>query len=139
MFSDNLGLFKGGELYVQAMGIFGSQASANFTGDQQVFSNIESDPGIFLYQCYYKQTFNKLIVKLGQLDMNADYLVSSWAAPMVNSSFGVIPTISLNMPASIFAFLSPGSPLNICFPNSLLFKQHFLTGIPAIMRLILIT
>jgi porin len=128
--SDNLGLFKGGELYVQTMGTFGSQASENYTGDLQVFSNIESETRIFLYQCYYKQTFNKFIIKLGQLDMNADYLVSSWAAPMVNSSFGVIPTISLNMPASIFAYLSPGISFKYLYSKQLTIQTAFFDGNP---------
>jgi len=128
--SENLRLFKGGEFYIQAMGIFGNQASRKYAGDLQVFSNIESDTRIFLYQCWFKQTFNKLIVKFGQLDMNSDYSVSSWASPNVNSSFGVIPTISLNMSVSIFSYLTAGISFKYLVNNQITVQTAFFNGDP---------
>jgi porin len=112
------------------MGIFGNKASENYTHDLQVFSNIENDTRLFLYQCWYKQTINKFIIKLGQLDMNSDYSVSSWASPMINSSFGVIPTMSLNMPVSIFAYITAGVSLKYLANNRLTLQTAFFDGDP---------
>jgi len=128
--SENLKLFKGGLLFVQGMGIFGNKSSANYSGDLQIFSNIESDSRIFLYQCYYKQTLGKLIIKFGQLDLNADYSVSGYGSSLVNSSFGIIPTVSLNMPAPIFSYLSAGASFKYMFTNRLTFQTAFFNGNP---------
>jgi porin len=128
--SDNLKLFKGGEFYAQAMTIFGNKSSKNYTGDLQVFSNLESDTRLFLYQCWYKQTLGKLIIKIGQLDLNADYSVSGYGSSLVNSSFGVIPTISLNMPSSIFAYLTAGCSFKYMYSRSITFQTAFFNGDP---------
>jgi porin len=128
--TDNLKLFKGGELYVQAMGLWGNKSSENYAGDLQVFSNIESDSRIFLYQCWYQQTFNKFIIKLGQLDLNTDYSVSGYGSSLINSSFGVIPTISLNMPVSIFSYLTAGVSLRYTPDYRITFQTAFFNGDP---------
>lgn len=128
--SDNLGLFRGGEFYAQVMDVFGNRASERYTGDIQVFSNIESDSRLFLYQCYYKQTLGNLILKLGQMDLNAEYSVSGYGSSLINSSFGVIPTISLNMPASIFSYLSAGISFKYIFSPRVSVQTAFFDGDP---------
>jgi porin len=128
--TENLRLFKGGEFYSQVMGVFGNKASSEYSGDLQVFSNIESDSRLFLYQCYYKQTFGKFILKLGQMDMNADFCVSGYGSSLVNSSFGVIPTISLNMPVSIFSYLSAGISLKYLISPRVTLQTAFFDGDP---------
>lgn len=128
--TENLKLFRGGELYAQVMDVFGNKASANYSGDLQVFSNIESDSRLFLYQCYYKQTFGKFILKLGQLDLNADYSVSGYGSSLINSSFGVIPTISLNMPASIFSYLTAGVSFKYLLSPRIVVQTAFFDGDP---------
>ena len=128
--SENVKLFRGGEFYTQVMGIFGDKASSEYAGDLQVFSNIESDSRLFLYQCFYKQTFGKFILKLGQMDMNADFSVSGYGSSLVNSSFGVIPTISLNMPVSIFSYLSAGISFKYLFSPRITVQTAFFDGDP---------
>lgn len=128
--SEGLGLYKGGELFIQGMGVFGQKASADYAGDLQVFSNIESDTRLFLYQLWYRQAIGKFVIRFGQLDMNSDYSVSSWASPMINSSFGVIPTISLNMPVSIFAYLAPGISVKYLHSSRWTFQTAFFDGYP---------
>lgn len=128
--SENLKLFRGGEFYAQLMDVFGKKASADYAGDLQVFSNIESDSRLFLYQCYYKQTLGKFILKLGQLDLNADYSVSGYGSSLINSSFGVIPTISLNMPASIFSYLTAGVSFKYQLSPAIIVQTAFFDGDP---------
>ncbi|MGE5418662.1 MAG: carbohydrate porin [Chloroflexota bacterium] len=128
--TEDLNLFSGGEFFVQGMGIYGDKASGNYTGDIQTFSNIESENRIFLYQAYYKHSFKKLFIKAGQLDMNADFLVSGYGASLLNSSFGVVPTISLNMPVSIFSYLAAGVSFKYIPTERLLFEMAFFDGDP---------
>jgi porin len=128
--TENLKLFKGGELFVQGMGIFGNKSSQNYTHDIQVFSNIESDTRLFLYQCYYKQILGKLIIKIGQLDLNAEYSVSGYGSSLINSSFGILPTVSLNMPASIFSYLTAGVSFKYMISNRFTLQTAFFNGEP---------
>lgn len=128
--TEDLNMFRGGELYVQGMGIFGDKASGDYSGDIQTFSNIESDNRLFLYQAYYKHSFNKFFIKAGQLDVNADFLVSGYGASLLNSSFGIVPTISLNMPVSIFSYLAAGISFKYIPTERLLLETAFFDGDP---------
>ena len=49
---------------------------------------------------------------------------------MINSSFGVIPTISLNMPVSIFAYLAPGVSFKYLQSKQFVFQTAFFSGNP---------
>lgn len=108
--TENAGLWKEGEAIVQVMNTHGKKPSGNFTGDFQTFSNIETDDHLALYEFWYNQHLfdDKISLLIGQLDMNADFSVSDNAMYFINSSFGVIPTLSLNNAVSIFPLLSPG-------------------------------
>lgn len=128
--TEDMKLFKGGELFIQAMGILGDKASQNYSCDLQVFSNIESDNRIFLYQAYYRQTIGRLTVRLGQLDMNSEYSVSGYGSSLLNSSFGVIPTISLNMHVSIFSYLSAGISLRYALSERVILQTALFNGDP---------
>lgn len=128
--TEDLKLFRGGEFFIQGMGIFGDKASQNYSCDLQVFSNIESDSRIFLYQAYYSQNVGRFMLKIGQLDMNSDFSVSGYGSSLLNSSFGVIPTISLNMPVPIFSYLSAGASLRYSLSGSIILQTAFFNGDP---------
>lgn len=128
--TEDLKLYRGGELFIQAMGILGNKASQNYALDLQIFSNIESDNRIFLYQAYYRHTIGKVTVKAGQLDMNSEYSVSGYGSSLLNSSFGVIPTISLNMPVSIFSYLSAGISVKYALSGRISLQTALFNGNP---------
>lgn len=98
----DLGLWKGGEFFALIENTHGGSPSVDYIGDLQVASNIENGDYTYLYELWYKQQFNKLGVKLGVLDLNTRCHVSSVGNLFLNSSFGIMPSASLNMPVPIF-------------------------------------
>lgn len=100
--SDKIGLWKGGRLWLHGQATLGHMPTGDFVGDIQVFSNIEAGEHFGMYEAYYEQSFGRWSVLLGQLDLNAEFVVSDKSDIFTNSSFGIIPSISLNVPSSIF-------------------------------------
>jgi len=98
----NAGLWKNGEFYLQVENTHGAMPSANLINDIQCISNIENGNYTYLYQLWYRQSFDQLSVLLGVHDLNSEFLTSDYAGEYINSSFGIMPLISANMPVSIF-------------------------------------
>lgn len=94
-------LWRGGILYANFENTHGGGLSNEFVGDIQVVSNIENGNASYLYELWYLHTFSKGWVKIGKIDMNADFLASDFAGEYINSSFGIMPTAS-SLPVSIF-------------------------------------
>lgn len=128
--SDKTGWWKGGEFFIQGMNTHGKNPSANVTGDFQTFSNIDAENHVALYEAWYCQHFfdDKFSVIFGQLDMNADFSISDNAMNFINSSFGVIPTLSLNNSLSIFPLLSLGAGLKLKFWKKFAFQTAVYNG-----------
>jgi porin len=98
------GLWPGGTLFVDGMRIHGDQLSRHVIGDLQVASNIEAPEQFIVEEAWYEQNFmhDKLSVLAGLRDLNQEFHVSAYSALFINSSFGIAPEISANVPASIF-------------------------------------
>lgn len=130
--TEKAGLWKHGELFIQGMTTHGKKPSANVVGDLQTFSNIESEAHTALYEFWYNHHFfdDKLAIIFGQLDMNADFSVSDNAMKFINSSFGVIPTLSLNNHISIFPLLTLGGAIKFKFWKRFAFQTAIYNGSP---------
>lgn len=102
--TEELGLWKGGEFRASAQQLVGHDPSGRFVGDAQGLSNIASRTSVRLYDCWFCQHLpgGKAQIKAGLLDLNATFMVVDSAALLINSSFGVMPTLSGNIVASIF-------------------------------------
>lgn len=111
----DIGLWKNGEFFALVENTHGGSPSGNFIGDLQVASNIENGDFTYLYELWYMQQFNKLGVKLGLLDLNADCHVSEIGGLFLNSSFGIMPSASVNMPVPIFPLPALGIQLKYDF------------------------
>ena len=86
----------------------GKGASEHFIGDMQVASNIEGRASRFVYELYLQQTLGNFQLTAGLHDLNAEFMYSDNASLFINSSFGIFPSVSLNMPVSIFPVTSFG-------------------------------
>lgn len=107
--TDNIGLWRGGELYFNGAATHGQSPTEKLTGDFQVISNIDaSGDYIFIQEFWYKQIFNKLELTLGLQDMNASFVSSDNSGMFINSSFGIASVISANVPTSIFPLTTLG-------------------------------
>jgi porin len=86
----------------------GKGASENFIGDAQVASNIEGRASRLIYELLIKQSFGKINFSLGLHDLNTEFMLSDFAGDLINSSFGIFPAVSLNVPVSVFPVTSFG-------------------------------
>lgn len=101
----NTSSFKLNESHSLNIGLMlthGGEPSANIVGDLQVFSNLEAG---FLYgfnEVYYQYEKEDFWVKLGQVDINTDFILSESGLMYTHSSFGIDPGATLNMPAPTY-------------------------------------
>lgn len=98
-----LGLWSGGRLLISAVQIMSGRPSANYIGDLQVASNIAAKTSLRIYEFSYTQDFSrKFVISAGLIDMNKFFVKDDHASILLNSSFGMEPDISANVPVSIF-------------------------------------
>lgn len=112
LFTENAGLWKGGEFKFYGMNTHGGTPTADLVGDFQTFSNIENGDYTFIYQLCYLQKLKKFTLLAGVNDLNVYFAGSEYGGSFLNSSFGIDPTISVNVPLSIFPKNALGAMLN---------------------------
>ena len=95
-------LWKGGNFYIHLENTHGDTPTNRHVGDIQVFSNMENGNHTYLYELWYSQVIDNTTIILGKQDLNANFLTSDYAGEYINSSFGIMPVASLNVPAAIF-------------------------------------
>ncbi len=102
--SDAMGLPPGGRLKLSIIRIDSGRPSKNLVGDAQVVSNIAAHSATRIYQFWFRQDFasKRLQLRAGVIDFNQYFDVLGSAGDLVNSSFGISPGISANMPAAIY-------------------------------------
>jgi porin len=101
------GWWKGGTLVMHGINTHGGTPGSTLTGDFQVFSNIEAGDHTGFYELTYVQTLGDFTILAGQHDLNTEFVTTSSTDLFLNSSFGIMPTVSLNTPASIFPLAAP--------------------------------
>ncbi|MDQ6976529.1 MAG: carbohydrate porin [Ghiorsea sp.] len=100
--TEKAGAWKGGTFFIYGLGNTGA-APSDYTGDLQGYSNIEAPNKWLIYEAWYEQTFGSdLSILAGLHDMNSEFYVSDYASLFLNSSFGIGPDLTGNVPASIF-------------------------------------
>lgn len=99
---DDLGWWKGGEFFFHGLNSHGLSPSQDIVGDLQVTSNIEAGDYVGFYEFYYAHTFNNLSFLIGQHDLNSEFVGTEYGGTFINSSFGIAPSMSLNIPVSIY-------------------------------------
>lgn len=109
--TENAGLWKNGFLFIHGLNTHGVRPSANMVGDLQIITNIEAGDHTGLFELYYKQQLGKFTFLIGQHDLNSEFLVSKYSSSFINSSFGIMPAVSLNVPVSIYPLTGLGMAL----------------------------
>lgn len=99
-----IGLPVGSRMEVSALRLDSQDPSAKYIGDIQVASNIDAPSASRLNQLWYRQDLpgTPLRVWLGLIDVNQFMDVTESAATLLNSSFGITPAISANVPTSTY-------------------------------------
>jgi len=108
-----LGGWAGGRFAASAVHIRSGQPSQGYVGALQAVSNFEAEPATRLYQLWYRQRFgwSDSQLKAGLIDMNQDFMAADSAATLMNASFGLMPTLSANVPAS--SYPEPGFGIEV--------------------------
>jgi len=102
-----LNLWKGGHFFVYLLNNHGNSLS-ELMGDFQVANNIEAESNTRLYELWYEHNFSFWSVLVGQHDLNSTFAKTDTGFFFVNSSFGIQPDLSTNVPTSIFPLATLG-------------------------------
>jgi len=128
--TEGLNMWKNGELFINVQNTHGANLSADYVGDAQIVSNIDNGDYTYLYQFWYKQTFNKLTLLAGIHDLNSEFFVSEFSGEYVNSSLGIMPAASFNAPVPIFPKTTLGAMLRYDFSDAVAFQAAVYDGDP---------
>lgn len=124
------GWWKNGEFFVNIQSTYGGTPTQDLVKDMQVFSDIEHGNYTYLYQLWYKHEFDRGSVLLGKHDMNSLFFTSTYAAEYINSSFGIMPVSSVNVPVSIFPATSLGIAGQLNINQSIRLQTGIYDGVP---------
>jgi porin len=91
------GLWKDGELCINYENGLGKGITSEYVGDMQVLSNIDAHDFSQISEYYLDQSFfdGQFHFKTGKQDANNDFNVTVPALDFINSSFGLMPNVSL--------------------------------------------
>lgn len=128
--SEKLGLWKGTSLNASIQNTHGSTPSADMVGDLQVASNIENGNNTNLYELWVSQQIGEAEIKAGIMDLNAECHAIENSCIFLNSSFGIIPTVSLNMPSPIFPMPALGIVAKVQLHDRYLLQAGLWDGEP---------
>lgn len=96
-----LGAWQGGRFQLDLQAIASTHPSA-YAGDLQTLSNLDAPNQRHIAKIWYAQEFGNSLLRAGIIDMNSYFDVNDAAGLFPNSSFGIIPSISANVPAPIY-------------------------------------
>lgn len=106
--SEKANLWKGTQFFINGVNTHGATPSADYLCDRQIASNIEAGNHTFIQELWLKQEIGEFEFSLGLQDLNIEFATSENAALFLNSSFGILPIISANIPAPIFPLTTLG-------------------------------
>jgi porin len=106
--TEKAGLWRHGTLAVSAVHTHGATPSSELFGDAHISSNIEAGNRTFLMELWISQQFGPVELTAGLQDLNSVFAFSKSGGLYLNSSFGINPVISGNIPAPIFPLTAPG-------------------------------
>jgi len=130
--SDALGWWQGGTLNIAGMVSHGGTPSVSFAEDIQVYSNIENGYFPAFYEIWYRQESGKVAFQVGQQDLNAEFMLVDLADVFMNSSFGITPSITCNMPVSTYPNTTLGGFLHVTPSEAWSFKAGVFDGDPGV-------
>ena len=101
---DRLLHWRGSSLVLDVNAVGGGHPSRDHVGDAQGVSNIEAPWAIRPYEFYFAQTISTTHtrLRLGLIEISDQFMYVPGTSELINSSFGLIPTVSLNVPTSTY-------------------------------------
>jgi len=95
--TESAGLWKGGYLFFLFQHKHGEGITLEYVGDFQVLSNMDAFNFTQISELWYRQSFfdDRLWIKVGKQEANADFAGVEFGGEFINSSVGFSPTIPL--------------------------------------------
>lgn len=128
--TNNLGLWEGGEFFLNGASTHGGTPSEKLIGDFQVASNIEAGNRTYLHELWYKHTYKNFQAIIGLQDLNAEFVTSEYAGNFINSSFGIPSLIADNIPVPIFPLTALGIAARYEVSESIAILGAVFDGLP---------
>ncbi len=103
---------------------FGKSPTNELVGDLHVLSNIDANPGFYIYESYFYTTIKRLKIKAGIINMNEEFICCEKDANLlINSSFGIPSLVTRNIPVSVYPITSFGCDIlyNLNYKNKIKF------------------
>jgi porin len=126
--AEKAGWWKGGSFFINGASTHGKSPSENYTGYFQVVSNIDAGDLIYLHELWYKQIVSRFEFTVGLQDMNSLFVASENGAFYLNSSFGIPPVISGNVPVPIFPLTGLGLSASWAINDRVSWQAAFFDG-----------
>ncbi len=103
----------------------GASGTDKYTRDLNRFSNIDAFDTVSLFELWLEQSlFNNVVnLRVGQLAADAEFTVTQGGVLFLNSAFGAVPVLSLNVPAPVYPQAAPGVRLRLNSPDAHFYFQ----------------
>ncbi|MEX2381277.1 MAG: carbohydrate porin [Opitutales bacterium] len=112
---EKLAGWQGATFFANAFFFHGNDVSGDFVGDFNAVSNLYTDTSFNFYNIFLQQTFGDAdsFVKIGQIALDDDFMVSETSLLFLNAGFGPLPVQSGNTAAPIYALAAPGVMVHV--------------------------
>ncbi|HEX3350576.1 MAG TPA: carbohydrate porin [Acetobacteraceae bacterium] len=125
----------GGKFYVSAYQIHGRSPTENLVGSLQTVTSIDATRATRLYNLYYEQLFfgDALSVRLGQFAADDEFILNTYGALFINSTFGfpALPAIDLPAGGPAYPLTTPGIRFRVRPTDALSLYAALFNGDPA--------
>ena len=128
--TQNAGLWNGGQFFINGAVTHGRSPSELLTGDFQVISNIDAGDHIYIHEFWYRHSYKGFGITLGLQDVNVEFAGTENGSMFINSSFGIPPVISDNIPVPIFPLTALGITAKLELIGSISLKAAIYDGCP---------
>lgn len=128
--TQNAKLWKGGQFFINGAVTHGKSPTELLVGDFQAVSNIDAGDHIYIHELWYKHQFNRFEITIGLQDLNIEFAASDNGSMFINSSFGIPPVISDNIPAPIFPLTALGITTKIQITDKVSLSAAVYDGCP---------
>jgi porin len=124
------GWWQGGSMFVKGANLHGDSPTGELVGDFQTVSNIDAGEHTYIQEWWYNQRLGTLNITVGLQDLNAEFVAVESGANFLNSSFGIPPVVSGNIPAPIFPLTAPAIVLKWEANDKITWLASFFDGKP---------
>ncbi len=102
--------WQGATLTVDGLYPHGSSLTRNDVRDFNVLSNIDAVHSPRLYEAWLEQDLDGGVfsIRAGQVAIDSEFFISTIGALFINSAFGVLPSVGMNMNVAFYPVAAPG-------------------------------